>query len=144
MQRHELAPEWISNGLENTVPPSYLSLHFSTFHFPLTRVASSLSVAKTLKDLRPKTGSNLSEMSHRMSPSHPGYSWGILVLLSFRSFIILTRILILISSSSPFYSPCFSFWGWYTTSFPNPLPHDRWLHSFWTEPWIAPVGMHAC
>lgn len=64
------------------------------------------------------------------APSHPGYSQRILVPLSFRTSIILTRILILSSSSVPFYFPCFTFWGWYTTSFLNPLPHDRWLHSF--------------
>lgn len=50
MQRHELAPEWSSNGLENTVPTSYLSL-FLYLHFPLTGAVSSFCVAKAPKDL---------------------------------------------------------------------------------------------
>lgn len=136
---------WLQSGSQMALKTLQIT-PFLYLHLLLTGAASSFCdhVAKTLKDLTPKTGSKLSEMLHRMSPSHPGYSRGILVPLFFRAFIILTRILILNSSSSPFYFPRFSFWGWYTTSFPNPLPHDRWLHSFSTEPWIVPVGMHAC
>lgn len=131
------AGTWVDSKVDLKWPWKHSSclISFTPFlylHLPLTGAAPSFCdhVAKTLKGLTPKTGSKLSEMPHRMSPSHPGFSRGILVPLSFRAFIILTRILILNSSSSPFYFPRFSFWGWYTTSFPNPLPHDRWLHSF--------------
>lgn len=95
-------------ALKTLFSPDILHLYF-----PLTGVTSSFCdrIAKTLKDLTPKTGSNLSEMPHRMSPLDPEYSRGILVPLSFQAFINLTRILILNSSSSPFYFPRFSFWG---------------------------------
>lgn len=87
-----------------------------------------ISAIAAQKHLTPKTQSNLSEMPYRTSP----FQWSMSLLIHSEDpqTTFLTRILILNSSSSPFYVPRFHFGGWYTTTFLNPLPHDRWLHSF--------------